>query len=372
MRILHVIESLEFGGAEKVVVGLANRMSGKAEVTVCLVKYRGELAGDLVSDVDLVCFDMGEGLHLGLAFKLAALVKQKRVDVINVHNWAIYPESVLAAVLARRGRVVQTVHGPYTDYGDGKIQRSKRWLRHVVERRLTRLERVAKIVTVSDAIGQYVESDIGIGPDKLLTIHNGIPSTCFEPVKHEGRVGLITVGRLARIKNHRLMIDAFATCLNRINDIFLTIVGDGPLRDELEDYVSRLGLSDQVQLTGFRDDIAELLAGHDIFLLSSNYEGISIALLEAMSLARPAIATDVGGIPETILPGKTGIIVPAGDRQALAAAIIDLAGSPGLRLDLGLNARAHFLAHFHEDIMDQRYLELYEACLSSAGESKTP
>lgn len=359
MNILHVIETLDFGGAEQVTVHLANRLSEHHRITLCLVKGRGELIGRLADDIDRVCLDLGEGIHFGLPARLAALIRERAIDLVHVHNWALFFETWLGVRRAGRCRMLLTVHGPYTAYGPGAAQRAKRWLRHFVERMASRDARVGRIVTVSDAIQQYIRSDIGIPARKLQTIHNGIAGIGYHPLQYQGTVRLITVGRLAAVKNHALMLDALADCARRDRRLPLTVVGDGPLRAELEERVRELGLDGQVEFLGFRNDIAELLAAHDLFLLSSDYEGISIALLEAMRLGLPAVATRVGGIPETIVDGETGVLAPPRDARAYADALLRLAGSAELRWRMGAAAQRHFGAEFHEDRVLGKYLALY-------------
>ncbi len=359
MHILHVIETLDFGGAEMVTLRLANRLAEKHRVTLCLVKHRGELIWRLSDRISLVCLDLGEGIHFGLPARLAEIIVTRKVDLVHVHNWAVFFETWLGVRRAGTCRMLLTVHGPYTDYGRGITSRAKLWLRHFFERRASRDARVGRIVTVSDAIHEYIERDIGIPGNKLQTIHNGIAGIDFEPVRHPGPVRLITVGRLAPVKNHRVMLDALAICCERHPDLQLSVVGDGPLRSELEARVAELGIDRQVRFFGFRNDIDELLAASDLFLLSSDYEGISIALLESMRLGRSAVATDVGGIAETIVDGETGLLAPPRSSSALADAILRLVESPELRWQMGIAAKRRFEAEFHEDIAVGRYLELY-------------
>lgn len=365
MHIMHIIESLEFGGAEKVTVHLANRLSEEHDVTVCLVKYRGELVSELSQKIKLICLDLGEGIHFNLPRLLSEIIISRSIEVVNVHNWAIFIESFLAVRRTGNSRLIFTVHGPYTSYGTDIVQIVKKCVRHYFERRAAMSDHVCKVVTVSDSIQDYIISDIGIPKNKLKTIHNGIERKVPISASHSRHVKLITVGRLALIKNHKLMLDALKLSLLVDEEIFLTIVGDGPERESLETYVKELELSDHVAFLGFRTDIIELISSHDIFLVSSDYEGISIALLESMSLSRPAIATNVGGIPETIRHESTGLIVPKGDQRKYSDAILRLAASTEFRQELGQNAKEYFESNFHEDIVVNKYVSLYKDCIST-------
>jgi len=365
MHILHVIESLEFGGAEKVVIHLANRLSENHKVTVCLVKSRGELMEELNPSIEVIPLDLGEGIHFSLPAKLRHIIIEKSVDIVNVHNWGIFVESCIAITAKMSAKLVFTVHGPYTDVVPGLKSTIKRKLRHYLERRSANRRCVGKIITVSDSIQEYITNDIGIGLDRLLTIHNGIDASRLGFSKPDGNLKLITVGRLAAIKNQALLIDALSQALKVNRQITLTIVGDGPERENLERQVVDMSLASQVKFLGFRNDARELVAQHDVFVLSSNYEGISIALLEAMSQALPSIATDVGGIAETIRDQVTGLLVPGGDVDQYALAILRLANNNRLGKEMGLNARQYFEEKFHENIVIGKYQQVYQDSLST-------
>ena len=297
---------------------------------------------------------------------LADIITDRTIDIVNIHNWAIFIESWLAVRKAGMAGVIMTVHGPYTDYGSGIFERFKKMFRHFCERIVARSLRVKKIITVSDSIQEYILSDIGLMPEKLVTIHNGIKPLSVKRSSETGPgLRLITVGRLADIKNHRMMLDAVKLVKKEDIAVQLTIVGDGPKRLFLTNYAQRLGIGGNVRFLGFRSDIDSLLAEHDAFVLSSDYEGISIALLEAMSLAKPAIATNVGGISEMIQNGYSGLIVEKGDSRSFADAIIKLALSRDTCLELGNNALQYFNSKFHEDIVIGEYNKLYESCLEN-------
>lgn len=365
MHILHVIQSLEFGGAEKVVIHLANKQSEHHKVIVCLVKYRGELIEEVNDGIEIICLDLGEGIHFGLPSMLRKIVRERSVDIVNVHNWGIFVESYLAVKSLDSVKLVLTVHGSYGDVAPGLMSALKRNLRHMMERRSSRSKCLGKIITVSDSIQKYIVDEIGVKPDKLLTIHNGISAYANEASRLQDQLRLVTVGRLSAIKNQKMLIDAIAIAVEENPAIRLTIVGDGPERENLECQVASLSLKDHVEFLGFRKDAQKILEQKNAFILSSDYEGISIALLEAMSQSIPAIATNVGGIPETIQHEYSGLLVPKGDVSRLADAILKMAESSELRTKMGANARKFFERNFHEDIVLQKYNEVYQSCLES-------
>lgn len=359
MRILHIIESLDFGGAEKVTVSLANGMAQSHDVTICCLKRVGVLGAQADKRVRILCLDKGEGNDYLLPLRLARLIRKYAFDVVHTHNWAVFLEGGLAGLLAGTRVLMHTVHGPYADYAPSRLSLLKIAIRHAFERRLTR--RFRSIATVSDAIRGYIEKDIRIPAHYLTTVHNGIPATnrSFIPRPERPHVTFMTVGRLAPIKNHALMLRAFHTVSKLNPNVRLVIVGDGPERPALERYIREHSLDDKVTLSGFRDDIDLLLHEADVFLLTSHYEGISIALLEAMRAGLPTIGTAVGGIPETIIDGKTGLLVAPDNQETLVKAMATLADSKTRRNDMGQRGYDYFIKEFSLTTMLSRYEKLY-------------
>lgn len=358
MRILQVIESLEFGGAEKVVVMLANELVKSHEVSVCCLKTLGPLAAELDSRIRTFCLNKQEGNDYRLPFRLSRLFRSERIDVINTHNWAVFLEGALAAKLARVPVRIHTVHGPYTDYPAAWKGQLKRWLRHTLERWLARS--FNRIITVSDSIQPYLIGQIGIQPARITTVHNGIAArTIAHPPRGE-QTTFITVGRLATIKNHTLLLRSFALLTRQYPQCRLIIVGDGPQRQQLEQLIRELGIGHAASILGFRSDIDELLGKADIFVLSSNYEGISIALLEAMRAGLPVIATRVGGVPETVRDRETGLLVAANDESAFLEAMLQLVSTPDLQKKFGQAGHAFFKKEFSLEQMTTRTVGIYQ------------
>ena len=356
MRVLHLIESLEFGGAEKVAIDLANEIVKRHEVTICCVKKMGDLAGSVDPRIRVLCLEKGEGNDYSIPIRIARLLRQSRIDVLHAHNWGVFLEAAVAGMLARTSVLINTVHGPYMDYAPGAWPKLKRKMRHLLERLFAPV--FFKIVTVSDSIRQYVCDEIGIPGFRLTTIHNGIQTDRLERTKRcENEVVCITVGRLAQIKNQAMMIRAFALTRNAGTKLWL--VGDGPERAKLEALTVELGLRARVTFVGFRHDVADLLAQSDIFLMSSDYEGVSIAVLEAMRAGLPIIGTRVGGMVETVIE-NTGILVAAGDIKAMAAALDTLIESPQRRSMLGAAGTQFLQSEFSILSMVERYEALYK------------
>ncbi len=364
MRILHVIDTLDFGGAEKVVVSLANGAADSHEVSVCAVTRLGVLANELDGRVERLSLGRRDGVALGIPWQLARRIDAGRFDVVHGHNWSVFLETAIAASLSRVGCALHTIHGKYPASAEGHLNGAKRALRLRLERRVS--QRFDRIVCVSEAIREYVPLTVGIRSDRLTTIHNGIADSA--PSTHPDREELtfVTVGRLDAVKNHAMMLRAFARLPAKSRPMRLLIAGDGPERTRLEQMSLELGIEQQVTFLGFRERVDSVLAEADVFLLSSRYEGISIALLEAMRAGLPSVATRVGGIAETILEGRTGYMVETEDVEGFAQAMTRLADSRELRHQLGAAAHELQRAEFSRSTMLGRYEELYRQGLRRA------
>lgn len=360
MRILHIIESLEFGGAEKVVVDLANAMAGEHQVAVCCIKRTGELSSYLDPSIDLHCLNKAEGNEVGLPLRLKKIIRQHQTQLVHLHNWGPFIEAGFAALLCPEVRIVHTVHGPYAGYPQGWKPWFKKTLRHGLELLLAR--RFYKLVAVADS----VRSDLlarHLPAGRLTTIHNGITTEQPEPAQDlpapPADLQLITIARLAPIKNQQLMLEAFQVVQRQYPEVGLWVIGDGPSRQPLTQLATELNISEQVVFAGFREDATALLPHADLFLLSSDYEGISISLLEAMRAKLPVVATQVGGIAETVVDGDTGLLVAKGDAAAFAAAIIKLCDQAELRKSMGEAGHSRQQQLFSVDSMCDQYLQLY-------------
>ncbi|MBI4997780.1 MAG: glycosyltransferase [Rhodocyclales bacterium] len=357
MRVLHVIQSLEFGGAEKVVVDLGNEMLEHCEVAICCTQSLGALVEQVDARITVTC--LGGNLHgndYKVPLRLARVIRDGAYDVVHSHGWNVYLEAAMATVLAGYPRLVHTVHGNYMPYPPGLMSRLKVAIRHRFERVMA--SRHHRIVGVSHSIRDYVVRDVGLPNDRVVTVHNGIACRNLDRYKGVGKT-FVTVGRLAAVKNHAMMIRAFQLVLQSHPDASLLIVGDGPERTSLEALVHELGVAGQVSFLGFRQDVGQVLALADVFLMTSRYEGISIAVLEAMCAGLPVLATNVGGIPETVVDGATGILVPSEDVPAMASGMLQLLNSREDRLRLGSAGREFLASEFSIATVVDRYLRLY-------------
>ncbi|MBD3367981.1 MAG: glycosyltransferase [Candidatus Eisenbacteria bacterium] len=363
--VLHVIQSLEAGGAERVVVEYALAHDPeRCSPVVCTIRGGGPLEDVLRSrGVPVHVLGRPGRMNPTPLVRLARLVRTHRPAVVHGHNFAGTSLAAAAAMVAGADGVVRTEHN---------VVVSNSRLRRTVSR-LSSLREDAQIA-VSDCVRRSHLADGRIGHRRFVTIWNGIDDSRLREARGEAALraelgvaddGLLylSVGSLTRQKNQSLLIEAAA--LMDDPRVVLAIAGKGPLRDELEKTIRARGLEHRVLLLGRRLDVPELLSAADAFVLSSVYEGLPITVLEAMAAGVPCIVSRVGGTPEVISDGESGVLVPPDDAEALAAAMQRLAGDDALRERLSAGARRVFERAFDAKHMVGRTEALYD--LSCAG-----
>ncbi len=227
------------------------------------------------------------------------------------------------------------------------------------------------ITTKLVAVSKRVEADAiaeGIRPDRIICIANGIdipdvhPDEVLRTRKELGvqsdHLVLLSVGRLMYQKGHTLLLKALPMVLAEFPNVLTLIVGDGPLKDDLQAETARLNISEQVKFLGFRDDVPVLMSAADMFLFPSRFEGMPNSVLEAMGYGLAVIATDVQGVDELIRNEENGIIVPVEDTAAISRAILRLAKNPEERLRLGQAAQQTIRKEYTLDKMCEQYEKL--------------
>jgi glycosyltransferase involved in cell wall biosynthesis len=264
------------------------------------------------------------------------------------------------ACLGRIHPVVVTAHTPALE---SRLSRRGRLLQAIARGGVDRW------VVLSERNRELLAGSRGLAPRAISVVFPGLPEERFGELPDElaARQGIAldpkstcigTVGRLSRQKRHDVLIEAFALASRQVPNLKLVIVGDG----ELEATTRRLAearVPGQVNFTGYRPDAVELLPAFDIFAMSSDFEGLPFALLEAMAAGRPIVTTDVQGAGEAVRDGREGLVVPRRDPEAFARAIVTLALDGELAARLGAAARERFLAEFTADQMIDRTEALY-------------
>ena len=255
--------------------------------------------------------------------------------------------------------VVFTVHG--WSFANG-VNDNKRRLYIIIERFFSKI--TDEIITVSAQDKQLAIEHNVASASQQTVIHNGVPLKNSAPHVYQNNsvVKLISVARFSEQKDHESLLKALSLLETR--NWILTLVGKGPRLDEMKQLSRDLGISDNVVFTGERLDVDALLADSDIFLLISNWEGFPISILEAMRAGLPVLASDVGGVSESVIDGKTGYLVPRADVDAIKNRLVDLISDSALRAALGKSGNEFFLENFSFNAMYNKTVELYKIAIN--------
>jgi sugar transferase (PEP-CTERM/EpsH1 system associated) len=360
-RILHVVDSLGVGGTENVLATLIERTQNHVQHSVCCIREAGPMAPRVQArGVAVTVVGKAPGHDWSLPLRIAKLCRAQRPDVVHSRNWGSI-DAIVGARLAGTPVVIHGEHGRDAADPHGsntRRNRARRLLAHLADR----------MVAVSEQLRQWLIHDVGVRASKVCLLRNGVDISRFHA--HVDRdvlrarhgfaptdfiVG--TVGRLDAVKNQTALVD-LAT---QVPDVHVVIVGDGPERSTLEQHVERQAAQRTVHLLGQRDDVADLLAMFDVFVLPSLAEGMCNTILEAMASGLPVVATGVGGNPELVADGVTGALVPPRDAQALTQAVERYARDARLRQLHGAAGRQRVQQDFTLDAMVNGYLALYQS-----------
>lgn len=364
LDILHVVENLERGGLERMVIDLAGvqHAAGHRCRAICLFQP-GALAGELEAQgIDVQACRKRAGLDPAALRRLRGWLRAIPGAVVHTHNANAHYHAVAAAVGLPVARLINTRHG----MGAAHPRSRGEWL---YRRTMGRTDTVAAVCEAARA--RFAQQ--GVSPrGRLLSVPNGIRVERFSPASEERRAALRgdlglaqgtrvigSVGRLNPVKDQATLLRAFARLHADIADTALVMVGDGALRPALESQAAALGIGDAVRFLGDRGDVSELLQGFDVFALSSLSEGYSMALLEACASGLPIVATDVGGNREIVVEGRNGRLVPPARDDALAEAFAALLRDPAGTAAMGRAGRDWALREASVVAMARRYDALY-------------
>ncbi len=330
INVFYVIWSLQMGGAERVVADLARGLDrGRFRPVVCCLNFKGRLAEELEREgVSVHALGKKGRLDLGALVRLARLMRRERADVVHTHLWTSSFWGRLAALLAGVPVVVVTEHN---------IDTWRRGWHFAADRQLARV--TDHFLFVSREVEAFYQERLSLDPSRGQVVLNGVDTAPFDAaVDTEAvreRMGLPraavvagVVGRLDERKGHRYFLEALAGLAGQEPGLRGLVVGEGRERAALEERHAALGLGERARMIGYWPDLAEALAAIDVFVLPSLMEGHPLAVLEAMAAGKPVVATKVGGNPEAVEDGVTGLLVPPRDPGALGRAIAALARDP--------------------------------------------
>lgn len=362
LKILHVLDSLNVGGMERVVINVANGLDPtRFEQAVCCISRLGTAAHLLNANVQQ--FDMGKGDERALLmpWQIAKLIRRERPDLIHTQSWAGM-DGVIARTLTRQGKLVHSEHGRNLPYIHHEPTKRK------VVRRIA-YELADAVFVVSEEMRQYFCRETGFARERMRVIHNGVDVTEIERADARGvreEFGLAatdfvvgTVARFQETKDLPTLVRAFAQLRQRQPQAKLLLIGDGAERQRLQQLAEELRVATAVIITGIRHDVPRLLRALDAFALSSLSEGLPISVLEALAAGLPVVATSVGMLPELLREGENGFLVAPSDFAALAQRLELLATERDLAHRLGVAGKQTVECDYSLAAMLRRYEELY-------------
>ncbi len=370
LRIALMLESDGPGGAENVVFDLAEALRDRGHTVYPLCPKHGDgwLGKKLrASGFETPMFDLRRNSDrivirdLRLISDLAGIFKRLDVDVVHCHDFVAAIHGGIAARLAGRPRVL-TLHGHQTMCDAWRRRAALRWaFRHS-----------HAAVAVSQATKTQLDHDLGLAPEAIQVIRNGVPMRTGqgEGIREElgvqdGELIILAVGNLIERKGHIYLLRALQSLTKEEQSPpwRLAIAGGwgGDERPKLEAFAIEHGLSDRVHLLTYRNDVPDLMAAADIFVMPSLWEGLPLAVLEAMQMGVCVVASETSGIPEAIINEKDGLLVPPGDATALACSVGRVIRDSELRNRLAKEGKDRAMREFTIDAMTDAYESLYRS-----------
>jgi glycosyltransferase involved in cell wall biosynthesis len=362
INILHITFDMRIGGTEMVIKNIINGFETSIfDMSVlCIEAPLGPFAQELQND-GIKFFELNRqpGFDVKLIKEIRKTIKGNNIDIIHCHQYTPWVYAVIAAALTRT-KVIFTEHGRF--YPD-----STSWKRKLINPVLNLF--TDQVTAISKATKVALIGFENIPERSIEVIYNGIaPLTIKQGDMNELRAELdipedhLILGTIARfdpIKNHIMMLKAFADVLRQNPKSTLIIVGDGEERTNIEACINQLNISKSVILPGYQTKPHNYLALMDIYLLSSLSEGTSMTLLEAMSLSKPCVVTNAGGNPEIVIDNENGFVTPNDDAKRFSNGIFKVINIMENNNRLGKASKDRFDAFFSESSMNKQYQTLY-------------
>lgn len=370
-RLAYVVNDLNPGGAERLVVDMVRAFAGEYDVAVFCLDEPGSWAGSLrQAGVPVHGLWRQPGLDVSVSVRLASHFRAMRVDIVHAHQCSAWFYAALSRLLYPSPRLVFEEHGRFYPEPDKPM---RRLVNRVLIARLTH-----RFVAVSMDIRRRLERYEGLDAGRIDVVYNGVAEA--PRLEAAARAGLRaqfgfgpddfvvgTVGRFDPVKNLPMLVSSIAESAPELPSVRGLLVGDGPAWPAIRRQVDAAGLAERVRLTGHREDARALVQCLDLFVLGSFSEGTSMALLEAMAAGIPVAVTDVGGNPEIVRDGATGWVIPSGDGTALVDVVRQAASDPALCRRFAEAGRQRYLQQFSLSAMLEAYRRIYAQLGARAG-----
>jgi glycosyltransferase involved in cell wall biosynthesis len=361
-NICYIISGDQWAGAEAQAFLLIKEIANLLKVRIQVILFNDGLLAKRLQELNVKIDIVDEKRNiLSVVKQVIKILKIYKYDVVHVHG---YKENFIGGIAARLcgiRNVVRTHHG-IAMVGKGTV---KNQLIEVINKKYL----TAKIIAVSVDLKNYLIKN-SFNVQEISVIHNGI-NTAVESTSglesamdrdensRSGKIHIGTAGRLVPVKGHIYLIEGIRRVVEVNNNIFVSIIGEGPLQNELKNRVEKFGLNQYISFLGFCKNIEKYINGLDIFILPSLHEGMPMVLLEAMKLGKAIIASEVGGIPEAIQNNFNGLLIPAHDAEAISNACLDLIRDGSIRNKLGQNARITVREKFSLSRTVEKTIECY-------------
>ncbi|MFO1000032.1 MAG: glycosyltransferase [Planctomycetaceae bacterium] len=370
--ICHVIHALGVGGAEVLVDQMIRRMQKDFRCVVAVLDEIGEIGTRLKEDGFIVeHLHRQPGIDRGCATRLRQFADREGAEILHAHQCTPFFQAMLSRGLTGRRPVVFTEHGRH--FPDTPSRK-----RAIVNRML--LKRCDRLFGCGAAVRQALISNEGLPESRVEVIYNGVDLKALskptlgarETIRAEFGYSAndfvaVQVARLHELKDHQTALKAVDEARHRIPELRLLLAGDGDQRSAIEQTIRERGLEQTVTLAGTRKDIADLLSASDVFLMSSISEGIPLTVIEAMAARRPVVSTAVGGLPELVEHGVSGMLAPSGDASSLAASLVQLYDNADLRRQMADVAAGRAQEKFSLQGMLNSYRDVYHDVLETSG-----
>ena len=361
IKVCHLLDDLDVGGLEHVAIDIASNMEGFESQIWCL-RYRGSMALRAEQKgIKVRGFSFSGGLKPYSVFEFAGAIRKEKIDIVHSHG--LYPSiwAAFTSVFSGVSRTILHCHSIY--YGISKMDALKLKIGSLF---------AAKIIAVSEAVRNCLVEFIGLDPDKVVVVYNGVSGygaqNALLKERAREKLGLNKdafvighVGRLVKFKGQRFIIEAAARCRDEYPLFRWVIAGDGPEREDLEREINRLGLDGTLALLGQRDDVEDILHAMDIFVNPSVIkEGLPLTLIEAASAGLPLVATDIGGNSEVVADGRNGFIVQPEKIEKIIERILYLYKNPQERRRMASSSRDIWQEKFRLEDMTRKIRAIYE------------
>jgi len=354
LKIVHIIQCMATGGAEKMVLDLAIQCNLKHDVAIiCLYPSRGFLYEKIAQEnnIRMIFLNKKVGLDINSFKELWSVLSKIKPDVVHTHlHAAIY--ALPWFIFHRKNARIHTVHSIATM----EIEKPHR----IIQRLAYKFANVVP-VAISHTVQDGIMKEYSLNGAKVPVIYNGIDLVKFPPKladKNNDNFTIINVASFSKWKNQKLLIDAFYIALKERQDLRLVFVGDGKEKANVELDAKNYKIEDKIEFVGITSNVSEWLAKADVFILCSTFEGFPLSIIEAMSVGLPVISTDVGGVADVVKENINGFLVPSNDKVKLSKAILKLADDTALQNEMSAK-NIEQSKKFDISIIAEEYIQLY-------------